>query len=305
MGLTACVPGVSTTSTTVATTSRAWDQSASYPYDDVRNALADANAIGADQMHVDNFGTSDADEAARYVSFLNHAGDANRAAHPVAQQNVQMFELGNEISWNLVRGHDTYAPTETAYATRARQFARAMRAASDVPIQIGAVASTNANWFGSGWSGGATSVKNILTTMGPDVDFLIYHGYPSWPMAKSGDLLTLMAQHWGDQIVATSASGVPTTHVVGASASVELPRLAFSAATSGATTWLMVLNRTNEGDVAADVDPGFTPSGVTAYTLAGDNGWDSADAAVTTEAGAALAGHVFPRASVTIFEIAR
>jgi hypothetical protein len=117
-------------------------------------------------------------------------------------------------------------------------------------------------------------------------------------------LQALLAKHWGDQIVSTRGAGLPSTHVTGASASLELPRLAFSAAASGGKVWLAVVNRTNEGDVTADVDLGFTPSAVTAYTLAGANGWDSTDATVSTSTGS-LAGHVFPRASVTVFEATR
>ncbi|MEB3198065.1 MAG: discoidin domain-containing protein [Candidatus Sericytochromatia bacterium] len=177
-----------------------WNKTGGYPYDDLRYSLKDANTLGAEQMHVVNYGTGTPEEAGRYVSFLNRAGDANRARYPYAQQNVRLFELGNEIPWTMVRGHDTYAPNESVYAQRAKLFAQQMRANSDVPIQIGAVASINSNWLGNGWSGGVTTVKNILQIMGDQVDFLIYHGYPSWPLYKSGDLLTLMAQNeWNRQ----------------------------------------------------------------------------------------------------------
>jgi hypothetical protein len=269
------------------------------------------------------------------------------------------------------------------------------------------VATTNSNWMGSGWSGGATSVKNILTTMGSDVDFLIYHGYPSWPMQISGNLDTFMAQnewnkqklekeikpaiqqyaggrdvfianteffsnlyndvtrsrgmygamysadtlllamnedirtsvqfcmdhgdmadasffigndpnnttaifkfqkmlaqHWGDNIVATSGTGIPTKTVTGAAATVNMPKLSFSAATSGTKTYVMVLNRTNDADVTSAVNVGFTPSAVTAYTLAGPSGWDSANGDVTTST-PNLAGMTFKKASITILEITR
>ncbi|HEY9856971.1 MAG TPA: hypothetical protein V6D05_14610, partial [Stenomitos sp.] len=179
-----------------------WDKNGGYPYDDVRNALKDANTLDAEQLHVVNFGTSDAQEAARYVSYLNNPNDANRKSHPFPVQNATYFELGNEISWSMVRGHDTYAANETQYAQRAKQFAQAMRQASPTPIKIGAVASTNSAWR---WDGGGAEgeiVKNILTTMGNDVDFLIYHGYPSWPVKNEGDLKTYMAQNaWNDRLL--------------------------------------------------------------------------------------------------------
>jgi hypothetical protein len=385
---------------------KAWNQTKSYPYDDIREGLKEANFLGADQIHVVNFGTSDAAEAGRYVSYLNKAGDANRAKYPFAQQNVREFEIGNEIAWSMVRGHNQYAPNETAYARRAKEFAQAMRKNSDVPIKIGANASINSNWEGNGWSGGATTVKNILQTMGTDVDFLLYHGYPSWPLYKAGDLMTLMAQnewnrqkiekeikpaikqyaggrdvyianteffthlyndvtrsrgmfgalysadtltlamnqdirtavqfafehkdmadasffigndpnnttaifkfqkmlaqHWGDNIVKTEGSGIPTVRVNGASTSLDMPRLAFSAATSGNKVFVIVTNRTNDADVKTNVNVGFKPSNVTAYELAGS--WDAANGTERTIANPSLTGYTFKKASVTIFEISR
>ena len=385
-----------------------WDKAGGYPYDDLRNALRDADAMGADQHHVVNYGTGTPEEAGRYVSYLNKATDANRAAHPYRQVNARLFEIGNEIPWSMVRGHDTYAPNETVYANRAKLFAQAMRANSDVPIQIGAVASINANWMGNGWSGGATTVKNILTIMGDQVDYLVFHGYPSWPLYKAGDLTTVMAQnewnrlkleneikpairqyaggrdvwiadtefftalyndvtrsrglfgalyaadtltlsmnqdireaiefcfdhkemadaaffmngdpnkttalfkfqamlakHWGDAIVATSSSQVPTVNVTGASTSVTLPKLTYTASTSGSRTWVMVTHRMNDADVKASVALGFTPSAITAYTLTDAGGWDAANATVTTSSPSSLNGYTFKKASVTIFEIDR
>ena len=164
---------------------RTWDKTGPYPYDDIRFGLQEAATLGADQIHVVNFGTGDPQEAGRYVSFLNKADDPNRALHPIARQDVGLFEIGNEVSSSMVRGHSQYAPNEVAYAQRARLFAQAMRASSDVPIQVGAVACTNSNWTGNGWSSGATAVRNILTTMGDQVDFLIFHGYPAWPVSRA------------------------------------------------------------------------------------------------------------------------
>lgn len=181
-----------------------WDRKGGYPYDDLRHALDDAKALEAEQLHVINFGTGSPEEAARYVSYLNHPDDANRKAHPYPVQHARFFELGNEISWSMVRGHAQYAATETQYAQRAKAFAQAMRKASPEAIQIGAVASTNSNfrWEGGGAEGEV--VKNILTTMGKDVDFLIYHGYPSWPLKQAGNPQTLMAQNaWTERLLTT------------------------------------------------------------------------------------------------------
>jgi hypothetical protein len=306
----------------------------------------------------------------------------------------------------MVRGHNQYAPNETAYARRAKEFAQVMRKNSDVPIKIGANGSINSNWEGNGWSGGATTVKNILQIMGSDVDFLLYHGYPSWPLYKAGDLLTLMAQnewnrqklekeikpaikqyaggrdvyianteffthlyndvtrsrgmygalysadtltlamnqdirtavqfafehkdmadasffigndannttaifkfqkmlaqHWGDNIVKTEGSGIPSVRVNGASTSLDMPRLSYSAATAGNKVFVIVTNRTDDADVTADLNVGFTPSSATAYELAGS--WDAANGTERTIAGPSLQDYTFKRASVTIFELTR
>jgi hypothetical protein len=179
-----------------------WDQRAKYPYDDLRGGMEEADAMGADQIHVINYGTSDPGEAARYVSYLDHAGDPNRLQHPTTAAGARLFEIGNEVAMKRERGHDEYAPDEVTYGMRARQFAQAMRQAADGPIQIGAVASVNSNWQGDGWSGGAETVKNLLATMGDQVDFLVFHGYPSWPMVRDGDLATILAQNeWNRQLL--------------------------------------------------------------------------------------------------------
>jgi alpha-L-arabinofuranosidase len=386
----------------------AWGKNGGYPYDDIRNGLQEANVLGADQMHVVNYGTGTPEEAGRYVSYLNRSGDANRVRYPFAQQNVRLFEIGNEIAWSMVRGHKEYAPNESVYAQRAKLFAQQMRANSDVPIQIGAVASINSNWLGNGWSGGATTVKNILQIMGDQVDFLIYHGYPSWPLHRSGDLNTVMAQnewnrqkmvneiipairqfgggrnirianteffthmyndaprsrglfgalyaadtvnlsfnldlltsvefcfdhkeladaafffnndpnnttaifkfqkmlaeHWGDQIVATSGNQIPALSVAGSATTVNLPKLAYSAATSGNKVYLMVVHRMNDADIPAQVSVGFSPSRITSYTLTDPQGWSATNAMVTTRQVNSLQSYTFPKASVTILEIER
>jgi alpha-L-arabinofuranosidase len=387
---------------------KAWNQTKTYPYDDIREGLKEAATLGADQMHVVNFGTSDPAEAGRYVSYLNKATDANRTKYPFAQQNVRMFELGNEIAWSMVRGHDKYASNERVYAERAKLFAQEMRKNSDVPILIGANASINSNWEGNGWSGGAATVKNILTIMGDQVDFLLYHGYPSWPLYKDGDLTTLiaqnawndekitreimpaikahsngrnvrianteffthlyndvtrsrgmfgalysadtvtlalkhnmlssvqfamehkdmadasffinndannttaifkfqkmLAQHWGDSIVKSEGSGIPTMRVNGASTTLQMPKLSFVASKTGSKVFVMVTHRTNDADLKASINVGFTPKAVTAYELSDPNGWNAANATVNTVANPSLTNYTFKKASVTIFEISQ
>ena len=120
-------------------------------------------------------------------------------------------------------------------------------------------------------------------------------------------LHSLLARHWGDTIVKATAQGLPSRHVACSSGAIDVPSLAMSAATSanGSRLYLLVLNRTNETDVAARIDVGFAPSSVTAYTLGGPEGWDSTAAGVTTSADVGLDAHVFPRATVTLLEIVR
>eukprot|EP01113_Clastostelium_recurvatum_P041478 TRINITY_DN6593_c1_g1_i6.p1 TRINITY_DN6593_c1_g1~~TRINITY_DN6593_c1_g1_i6.p1 ORF type:complete len:435 (+),score=71.31 TRINITY_DN6593_c1_g1_i6:592-1896(+) len=135
------------------------------------------------------------EEAGALVSYLNNVHDATRINQNLPPFNVNYFELGNEISWSTERGHDQYASTEIVYATRAKLFAAAMRANSSIPIQIGLVGGTNSNWYGNGWSGQATTVTNIINIMKTDVDFIIYHGYPSWPLSTDASPLPIMAQN--------------------------------------------------------------------------------------------------------------
>jgi hypothetical protein len=82
-----------------------------------------------------------------------------------------------------------------------------------------------------------------------------------------------------------------------------MPRLSFSAATSGNKVFVIVTNRTNDADVKTNVNVGFKPSNVTAYELAGS--WDSANGTEKTIANPSLTGYTFKKASVTIFEITR
>ncbi|MNS60895.1 hypothetical protein D3C72_939070 [compost metagenome] len=52
----------------------------------------------------------------------------------------------------------------------------------------------------------------------------------------------MLAKHWGDNIVRTSANGLPSVRVNGASTSLDMPRLSFSAATSGNKVFVIVAN---------------------------------------------------------------
>ncbi|MEI7673449.1 MAG: hypothetical protein WCK00_15185, partial [Deltaproteobacteria bacterium] len=160
-----------------------FDAKAPYPYDDLRNALWEAQVMGADQLHVINFGTGDPEEAGRYVGYLNGSADPLRTDHPIPRQDVGLFELGNEITWDKVRGHDPYALTVAAYATRGKAFAQKMRPRSGVPIKIGMSLSVNTSFTASHWATPpAQALQTMLDIMGDDLDFITFHGYSGWPM---------------------------------------------------------------------------------------------------------------------------
>ena len=149
-----------------------------YPYDDIRNALSEAQLMDADQIHTINFGTGSSFEAGQYTSLANHIGDALYAQHPMSARPapIQMFELGNEISWNMEAGHDQKAPNEIIYALNAVPFARMIRQNLDAPVQIRAALSANMSLTGNSWSSPGVGVQNILDNLGGDIDFLVYHG---------------------------------------------------------------------------------------------------------------------------------
>jgi len=98
---------------------------------------------------------------------------------------------------------------------------------------------------------------------------------------------------------------VPTQAVSGARDQLDLPLLGFTAAASqdGRRVYLLVVSRSNTRDVACNLDWGFPPAEVTAYTLAGDRGWDSATAQVVSQPAGAT--YTFPHAAITILEARR
>ncbi len=170
-----------------------WGQGGPYPYDDLRYALADAEALNAEITMVVNYGTGTAADAGALVSYLNDANNYLRVVehqHP-EPYNVKFFEVGNEVTWDAVRGHDPHALSPTIYANRAKDFITQMRANSDIPIEIGMVGSTNCNWQANDWPNDESNdiihnLDPIMDILKDDVDFIIYHGYPNWPVINPG-----------------------------------------------------------------------------------------------------------------------
>lgn len=143
-----------------------------------------ARAVGAEPaitVNVEGRG-ADVNEAAAWVEYCNGAATskygAMRAAngHP-EPYGVKLWEIGNEIWGDWVRGHsdaDTYAGNYKRYVT-------AMRAV-DPSIKFIAVGDNNMNWN-----------RTLLRAAGQDIDYLaIHHYYGRREMA--GDVLNLMAR---------------------------------------------------------------------------------------------------------------
>jgi alpha-N-arabinofuranosidase len=122
-----------------------------------------------------------ADEAADWVEYCNGPTSsrwgAARAAngHP-EPYGVKLWELGNEIWGNWVRGH---SDAET-YAANAVRYAKAMRA-RDPSIKLIGCGDNDMKWN-----------ETVLRRLGPQIDYLaIHHYYGSRDMA--GDPRNLMA----------------------------------------------------------------------------------------------------------------
>ena len=176
-----------------------WNSAGPYPYDDIRYGLEEAKSMDAEVTMVVNFGTGDANEAGRLVGFLNQTNNSLRNTYrnnvgSNAPWNVKYFEIGNEISWEIERGHDTYAATPAAYANRAKTFAIKMRAKSDIPIKIGLVGTASANWTAN-WPNDldytnhrVPSLKTMINIMGNQLDFIVYHEYVKYPFNTSSNI---------------------------------------------------------------------------------------------------------------------
>jgi alpha-N-arabinofuranosidase len=143
-----------------------------------------ARAAGAEPsitVNVEGRGATVA-EAAAWVEYCNGPATskygAMRAAngHP-APFGVKLWEVGNEIWGNWVRGH---SDAET-YARNFNRYAKAMRAV-DPSIKLIAVGDNNLNWD-----------RTVLQTAGDNIDYLaIHHYYGRREMAN--DPLNLMAR---------------------------------------------------------------------------------------------------------------
>ncbi|HEY8185155.1 MAG TPA: alpha-L-arabinofuranosidase C-terminal domain-containing protein [Pyrinomonadaceae bacterium] len=146
--------------------------------------IAFSRAVGAEPsitINVEGRGAT-VEEAAAWVEYTNGPTSSKygsmRAAngHP-APFGVKLWELGNEIWGDWVRGH---SDAET-YARNYNRYAKAMRTV-DPSIKLIAVGDNNMNWN-----------RTVLRTAGENIDYLaIHHYYGRREMA--GDPSNLMAR---------------------------------------------------------------------------------------------------------------
>ena len=146
--------------------------------------VAFARAAGAEPsitVNVEGRGAT-VEEAAAWVEYCNAPSSskygAMRAAngHP-APFNVKLWEVGNEIWGDWVRGH---SDAET-YARNYNRYAKAMRAV-DPSIKLIAVGDNDMKWN-----------RTVLRAAGANIDYLAIHHYYG-RRESHGDPLNLMAR---------------------------------------------------------------------------------------------------------------
>lgn len=146
--------------------------------------VAFARAAGAEPsitVNVEGRGAT-VEEAAAWVEYCNGPASskygAMRAAngHP-APFNVKLWEVGNEIWGDWVRGH---SDAET-YARNLNRYAKAMRAV-DPSIKLIGVGDNDMKWN-----------RTVLRAAGADIDYLAVHHYYG-RRELHGDPLNLMAR---------------------------------------------------------------------------------------------------------------
>lgn len=143
-----------------------------------------ARAVGAEPaitVNVEGRG-ADVSEAAAWVEYCNGPATSKYGAMRVAHGHpepygVKLWEIGNEIWGDWVRGHSD----ADTYARNYRRYVTAMRAV-DPSIKFIAVGDNNMQWN-----------RTLLRAAGQDIEYLaIHHYYGRNEMA--GDLLNLMAR---------------------------------------------------------------------------------------------------------------
>ena len=146
--------------------------------------IAFARAVGAEPsitVNVEGRGAT-VEEAAAWVEYCNGPATSKYGAMRAANGhsapfNVKLWEVGNEIWGDWVRGH---SDAET-YARNYNRYAKAMRAV-DPSIKLIAVGDNNMNWN-----------RTVLRAAGANIDYLAIHHYYG-RRELHGDPLNLMAR---------------------------------------------------------------------------------------------------------------
>jgi hypothetical protein len=155
------------------------------PGTDFDSFMGTVKAAGSQAILIANYGTGTPQEAADWVRYAN----ITKGYHD------QYWEIGNEVYGNGYYGADweldNHASKSPAtYANNVVQYAQAMKAV-DPTIKIGAVVTLP----GNGWPDGVVASGDsgdwnqaILPIVGPYVDFVIVHYYPSGPTSAADAL---------------------------------------------------------------------------------------------------------------------
>ncbi len=181
-----------------------FDKPGKYPYDDIRYALKEAIQMDADMSIVVNFGSGTAQEAYELAEYLYNPDFWLRKQYPIStiadcteqewdnihKYRIKFFEIGQEITWDVVIGSETKARTAKLYAQNALAFVenilRVTGRYDQAAIKIGMVGSTNSTWSTSYWSSDIkTNILDIMSVMRDKMDFFVFHGYPSWPLYEA------------------------------------------------------------------------------------------------------------------------
>ncbi|MEM6804324.1 MAG: lectin-like protein [Bacteroidota bacterium] len=175
-------------------------------YDDIKYYIAEAVAMDADMTVTVNFSSGTPSEAVGLISRIKSElnGSLDR---------LQYIELGNEVSEPYIKGnrkyfgldrdgncveYDSKSKDRAEYGENAIKFSNALRSYLDANggehVKIGVVGTTNSYWA---WndpnpSNGET-LADLLNATNPNyageladyIDFVIYHGYPSYPILNS------------------------------------------------------------------------------------------------------------------------
>jgi Cellulose binding domain/Fibronectin type III domain len=155
------------------------------PGTDFDSFSSTVKAAGSQAILIANYGTGTPQEAADWVRYAN----ITKGYHD------QYWEIGNEVYGNGYYGADWEldnhaSKSPSTYANNVVQYAQAMKAV-DPSIKIGAVVTLP----GNGWPDGAVASgdsgdwnQTVLPIVGPYIDFVIVHYYPSGPSSAADAL---------------------------------------------------------------------------------------------------------------------